>query len=135
MSGEDVSRTPLENTPSRPLCKCRGQGPTRGKQIEKIVAACGHKLKVDFNTLNGRAIGPNTSGWANEMGFIIHSMAPLVAKQWKEIDHAYKIPTIDHLKSMKKMWSEYRCKLHKYFVSVGGNEDVGLAKRRFTKQT
>ncbi|KAL2479991.1 Uncharacterized protein Adt_32957 [Abeliophyllum distichum] len=146
MVSEGSSTIPLENSPSEPPRKRRGRGPTRGKRSEKVVSTCGHKLKVEFNDQNRRVIGPNASSFANEMGIVVRSMAPLAVKRWKDIDHAQKMPMIDRLKekyefettkmieesldkSMNKQWNEYRCKLHKDFKNVGGIEDIGRAKR------
>ncbi|KAL2518820.1 Uncharacterized protein Adt_15067 [Abeliophyllum distichum] len=146
MVSEGSSTIPSENPPSEPPRKRRGRGPTRGKRSEKVVSTCGHKLKVEFNNQNRRVIGPNASSFANEMGIVVRSMAPLVVKRWKDIDHAQKMHMIDRWKekyefettkmieesldkSMNKQWNEYRCKLHKDFKNVGGIEDIGCAKR------
>ncbi|KAL2487473.1 Uncharacterized protein Adt_32229 [Abeliophyllum distichum] len=146
MVSESSSTIPSENPPSEPPRKCRGRGPTRGKRSEKVVSTCGHKLKVEFNDQNRRVIGPNASSFANEMGIVVRSMAPLAVKRWKDIDHAQKISMIDRLKekyefettkmieesldkSMNKQRNEYRCKLHKDFKNVGSIEDIGRAKK------
>ncbi|KAL2474252.1 Uncharacterized protein Adt_34988 [Abeliophyllum distichum] len=146
MVGESSSTIPSENPPSEPPSKCRGWGPTRGKQSEKVVSTCRHKLKVEFNDQNRRVIGPNASNFANKMGIVVRSMAPLALKRWKDTDHYQKMPIIGRLKekyefkttkmieesldkSMNKQWNEYRCKVHKDFKNVDGIEDIGLAKR------
>ncbi|KAL2455106.1 Uncharacterized protein Adt_47445 [Abeliophyllum distichum] len=98
MVSEGSSTIPSKNPPSEPPRKSRGRGPTRGKRSEKVVSTCGHKLKVEFNDQNRRVIGPNASSFANEMGIVVRSMAPLAVKRWKDIDHTRKMPMIDRLK-------------------------------------
>ncbi|XP_074323660.1 uncharacterized protein LOC141660568 [Apium graveolens] len=122
---------------------------TRGLGTSKIAkAASSGKLSVIFDADCLQLICANAEMFNNEIGFIVRNHATFHYKEWRLVPEAVRAPLRHYLlenfdinlsdmttikcidDQMRRSWKNYKYKLHSHLKSIGGENDVEMAKKK-----
>lgn len=132
-----------QNIPRKPRKATRGLGTSK---IAK--AASSGKLSVIFDADCLQPICTNAERFNNEIGFVVRNHGTFHYKDWRLVPEAVRAPLRHYLlenfdinlsdtttikcidDQMRKAWRNYKFKLHSHFKSIGGENNVEMAKRK-----
>ncbi|XP_074324585.1 uncharacterized protein LOC141661468 isoform X2 [Apium graveolens] len=132
-----------QNMPYKPRKATRGLGTSK---IAK--AASSGKLSVIFDADCLQPICANAEKFNNEIGFIVRNHATFHYKEWRLVPEAVRAPLRHYLlenfdinlsdmttikcidDQMRRSWKNYKYKLYSHFKSIGGENDVEMAKKK-----